>query len=322
MPPVDNVTVKGRQPAIERGQQLQDVIFKARRRPMSREALHAELTPIVAAWIRATCLWEAETVIGDHRFVVFAIDVAPDTQVYIQFWSEPLEPVDWEVSSGRSNPRADEWLAGERSRRIEAFGFEIGGNAGNYYRDVTIRTESDVATVARRVVDVMFSAFDYRGLQPITAHLLYDTRAEPDFTYSSFTPEDLSKIFRACGFRVAAVDDGEDAPVLRAVRRGIETRVVCVDRVRDERLYQRVMLTSDVEAAPAAAEGALDAMAQATGGLPDSMQLGTTLIFEGGVTIGWVVRRLHEWNEMTRSCRQNARRRRGRRAARVGETIH
>ena len=70
--------------------------------------------------------------LSDHRFVVFSIDIAPKVQAYLQFWSEPGEPVKWEVSSGRWSPPADKWLAGERSRRIAGFGFEIGGQAENF----------------------------------------------------------------------------------------------------------------------------------------------------------------------------------------------
>jgi hypothetical protein len=56
--------------------------------------------------------------IGDHKFVCFSIDVARETRMYVQFWSEPLEPVLWEVSSGKWNRPADKWLAGERSERV------------------------------------------------------------------------------------------------------------------------------------------------------------------------------------------------------------
>ena len=34
------------------------------------------------------------------------------------------------------------------------------------------------------------------------------------------------------------------------------------------------------------------------------MTLGTTLTFSGGVTVGWVMERLREWDEMTRQARR------------------
>jgi hypothetical protein len=97
--------------SLARGETLTQVIFRRSRKALDRRALHVAPEPVIARWLGATCLWEEPT-IGDHRFVVFSLDVAPGTQVYVQFRSEPLEPVLWEVSSGRWNPPADEWLAG------------------------------------------------------------------------------------------------------------------------------------------------------------------------------------------------------------------
>ena len=137
--------------SIARGDTLDRIIFPASRKPMDRRDLHVALEPILRAWIRAACTWDT-LAIGDYRFVVFAIDVAPETQVYVQLWSEPFEPVLWEVSSGRWNPPADEWLAGDRAARIEAAGFTIGGNAENYHREVLVKTAADIAALAKAVV--------------------------------------------------------------------------------------------------------------------------------------------------------------------------
>ena len=81
---------------------------------MSRRELHVALEAIVRPWIRAACSWDS-LAIGDYRFVIFSMEVAPETGVYVQFWSEPMEPVVWEVSSGKWNPPADEWLAATRA---------------------------------------------------------------------------------------------------------------------------------------------------------------------------------------------------------------
>lgn len=107
---------------VARDQKLERIVFRGVRTPMTRHELQAALEPVFRAWIGAACSWD-EPVLGDHRFLVFSLEVAPGTQVYVQFWSEPLDPVIWEVSSGRWNPPGDEWIAGERARRIEAMGF-------------------------------------------------------------------------------------------------------------------------------------------------------------------------------------------------------
>ena len=93
-------------------------ILDRRQQPMSLEELHLALDRVVRAWLAAACIWNHGWSMGDQRYVVFSIEVAPETQVYVQLWSEPLEPVVWEVSSGRGGTPADKWLAGERSDRI------------------------------------------------------------------------------------------------------------------------------------------------------------------------------------------------------------
>ena len=47
------------------------------------------------------------------------------------------------------DPPADNWLGGERSQRIEALGFVIGGEAENFQREVRIESGGDIARIAR-----------------------------------------------------------------------------------------------------------------------------------------------------------------------------
>lgn len=104
---------------------------------MTREALHHALDAIFGEWIDLTCLW-LEGGLGDHRFVIFSIDVTPEAQVYVQFWADPGGHVTWEVSSGAWHEPTQLWIAGERGRRIEAAGFVVGGRAKNYTPSVSL----------------------------------------------------------------------------------------------------------------------------------------------------------------------------------------
>lgn len=114
------------------GADVTKTILAQRTRSMTRQELHSALDGPVSAWADAACaLSNAGWSLGGYRFVVFSTDVSARVQVYVQLWSEPLELVSWEVSSGRWNPPADKWLAGERSDRISAFGFEIDGRAAS-----------------------------------------------------------------------------------------------------------------------------------------------------------------------------------------------
>jgi hypothetical protein len=313
--------------SIQRDQELEEVIFRGTRRRMDRRDLHVALEPIVRRWIRAACTWE-NLAIGDYRFVIFSIEVAPETEVYVQFWSEPLEPVAWEVSSGKWNPPTDEWLAGERAARIEALGFTIGGNADNYHRIVEITTPAQVAAVAKQVVRILYDGFDYRGLQPVVAKLVHEGRSEMKATYEAFTPEDVSKVFSGLGYRVEEPaaeedDDPEAAPMIRCRKRGTNTIVEFRDRVEEENLYKRIRFEADVEL-PEEERQRMKEAPDAPEGAEPYATVSVVHAFSGGVTLDWLIARISEWDAVLKEHRREVRKGRPRasNAGASAETVH
>lgn len=294
-------------PVLARGEEIERVILKGSRKALSRRALHVALEPVLRSWIGAACTWDSP-ILGDYRFVIFSVAVAPDTEVYVQFWSEPLEPVLWEVSSGHWNPPTDEWLAGRRAKRIEALGFTIGGQARNYRREIRITTPAEQAAVAKTVVRILFDAFDYRGSQPLKAHLSYQGRAELQATFDSFTPEDVAKVFAALGYRVETpAEPRESEPVIRCRKRGAWTLVRFDQRVPDQNLFRRAHFSTELDLTAEEHErlrGASDVPADAR----PVVSLSVTHPFGGGVTSTWLVERINEWEQAASGQRRAVRR--------------
>ena len=295
---------------IEKGRAVERIIFKPRRRLMTRAALHRALDRVIGEWLTAACAWD-DLAIGDHRFVIFSTDVRRDTHVYVQFWSEPMELVLWEVSSGNWNPPADVWLAGERSQRIEAFGFEIGGEAGNFQREVGIGSPADAARIAHEVVDLFYSAFDYRGTTALAAMLGYEGRSEVRPTFEAFTPQDVGKLFSEYGYRVeeAEIERDGEPPMLRCRKRGVSTMVEFGEQVPDENLYGTARLSCELKARPEDLPALSPSQEAAGAGLP-MLAVSRFLPFKGGVTLDWVIARLVEWEAMIASRSRRARGRR------------
>ncbi len=289
---------------------------------MSRQELHTSLDNIVRDWIAAACVWEEGWLIGDYRFLVFSIAVAPRTQVYVQFWSEPFETVSWEVSSGKWNPPADKWLAGERSGRIAAFEFEIGGRAENFQREIGVASRADAAAVARTVVDILYAGFDYRGLNDLDVHLEYKSRAEMKPVLASFTPEDVAKIFTAHGYALVSDNEDEDLPVLQVRTRGVLTTVAFADRIPDQHLFETIaLLTPDVTpTSEATAQDVLEPGGAA--GQVSPVTIGVRLNFSGGVTAEWLIRRVVEWTEAIRQHHAEARKKKRRASKDVPGVVH
>ena len=311
--------------SAERGDVIEGVVYRGSRRTLSRRDVHVALEPIVRAWLRAVCAWDNPN-IGDFKFLIFSLEVAPETEVYVQFWSEPFEPVIWEVSSGTWNPPADEWLAGDRARRIEALGFSIGEKAENYNTSVEMRSPAAIAAVARTVAEIFYSGFDYRGRRPIHVKLVHDGRSEVKATYDSFTPEDVGKLFTGLGFHVgqpADTPDDEESMVIRCRKGRIDTMVELDNRVDDENLFRSMRFSADI-ALPTKERQRLKDAPDAPPGAEPYATVSVILPFGGGVTLAWLIERIHEWDRMLAEQRRVTRRRQRnpRPAVHVTDTVH
>ena len=261
--------------------------------PLTKNDLTTGIAWTIADLVAATCLWKDEGwQIGDYRFMVLSVHPAKGVELYVQFWSEPLEPVLWEVSSGRANPPADQVMAGEPSAYVRRLGFRLAGQARNFRREVAMATRRDATRVAAEVVDILYDAFGYRGRPPIHVRLGYEGRSEVKPVYDAFTPQDLCKVLARLGCDAEICRPVRRTPVVIDVRRASDIRAELVlgDRVPHQNLYRSAFLS-------VGAPGEEDAVVvqQAIGAElleKAPMRTGVTLHFEGGVTIDWVAGRL------------------------------
>jgi hypothetical protein len=115
---------------------------------------------------------------GDYAFLVVETAVAPDAVLYVQFWSEPLDPVLWEVCSGSWNPGARRFVRGRPRQRILEMGFTAGGAARNFQKRLDITTRREAGRVARETLRVFFDAFGYRGTTSLLMKTLVSNRVD------------------------------------------------------------------------------------------------------------------------------------------------
>ena len=186
----------------ERHKTFDEVLLKPVKRQFTTlEALLDRCLPTLAARLWATCGWPESMSegwkIGDFNFLVLETVPEPEARIYIQFWSEPLETVSAEVSSGEWSPGTLKYLRAERRRQLKAFGFEIGGRAKNFQKEVRISTSQEAEAVAREALQILFEVFGYRGQWPLTVKRHQGQRADLAHTYTSLTPEDFAKLAQA-----------------------------------------------------------------------------------------------------------------------------
>jgi hypothetical protein len=283
-------------------------ILRRRRRPLSKAALHARAGEAVTDLIWASCRWGRNAwQPGEYRFLVFSTDPSGNVNLYVQFWSEPQEPVVWEVSSGRWNPPADKVMSGAPTEYVERLGFAIGGQAENFQRDVWIRRRRDAAHAARLVLDIFYDALGYRGLMPLDGQIGADSRGELQRVHDAFTPEDVCKTAARLGWTPrlhGPADDERDEPVVIDLHRGdARAQMVLSARVPGQRLYGSAFVDvgDPLPADQAAVRASLESGPHLIEHAP--MRLGRTLYFAGGVTADWLLTQVAEALRMARAIR-------------------
>ncbi len=161
----------------------------------------ARLTGLVAE----TAIWPSDGYreswrVGDFNILIVETTVAPDAALYVQFWSEPNGPVDWEVSSGHCNPGARKYITKRTRARLGEMGFEIGGGAANFRKEAKVANRGDATAVARDLVRIFHDAFGYRGGTPLVAKVIRAGRCSRAVVHTKLTLHDATTLLQQLGY--------------------------------------------------------------------------------------------------------------------------
>ncbi len=286
--------MSGRPPArLPRVYQREFVLLRRSREPFTREDLHARVEASIRDCLAAVCLWDDSWQIGDYRFLVLSVDLGGGVVMFAQFWSEPQEPVRWEMSSGHWSPEATAYVRSGPGAWISARGFVLEPN-GNYAKDIDVPDEAAVASLAREVVDLFYDAFGYRGRRRLEARIASASRAIPAWVYIALTPDDLVKILNTAGFKARVRREDEDAALATVAVRwsGIKGIVLMSDQPEGQQVYTLLELGPDV-----------DVLRHEGLSLSDEVDI-LTIPLNGGVTAEWLVGQLAMWFKRQQATKQ------------------
>lgn len=182
------------------------VLVKAQKTPRDAKAIFAACERTFLSHLKAVCLWPAKERnrswrAGDHSFYILDFMPAPKTMVYVQFWSEPDEDgAIFEVSSGAWNPPADKYVDLEKQELLRDHGFEIGGNANNFRKIVTIESAKDLRAMAREAVAILCKVLGYDGTLELRYQVELGTAYGVRHVLTDVSPYTLEKLMREWGF--------------------------------------------------------------------------------------------------------------------------
>ena len=281
-----------------------EVILEPRMEPLaSLEELTEACLPTLTARLWATCCWSATMAgawkISDHNFLIAEVRPDPVTCLYIQFWSEPHEPVDAEVCSGEWNPGAVKYVRQQQREKIEALGYRVGGPARNFQKELQIETSAEAEIVAREALGIFFEVFGYRGQWPLELKWHEGERAGHAPVYSSVTPDDFAKLADQLGFEIEAHSRRQPVVHLRYGKRRFVAGLS--GGIPDGNLYSIVVLQASLTSPRAIDEALVERIndtlrfAQVSRADQHALVLSMPLRFDGGVTVNWIVNAFRHW---------------------------
>lgn len=232
-------------PTLQRGDDRMIRVLNARRQELDADRLADLLAPRVEGLLRAVGEWGPKVGedwdIGDYRFLILDFR-SGDATLYVQFWSEPHEPIHTEVSSGIANPPAHLLVGAVQRKKLRALGYRIGGKARNYEKDVHLGGDG-LRSLALEAVHILVHVLGYRGLSALRAQLHADTRGQTAIVHDAVTPEEVSKMLMALHLDVSDNLGTRSAPHLTArAHTGDEVSVRLASKVAGQNLFRHVVL--------------------------------------------------------------------------------
>ena len=267
------------------------------------------------AHLKAVCLWPEKERnqnwrVGDFSYYVLSFEPVPGAvpamQVYVQFRSEPDEQaVIFEVSSGKWNPPADQYVDRAKRELLRDHGFEIGGQARNFRKVVAVQSAKDLKGLAREALAILANVLGWNGTQPLSYELGLESGSKAAHVLEAVSPETLEKLMHEWGFPAQIKpSEGKEVPFVESRGPGQGGFGIAFGDPSDEAPgeYQALRLRTyrvmeDADAAEARARHVNRELVGLKCWVDDDGDLGleTVVLLHGGVTAGHLKARMEVW---------------------------
>jgi len=261
-----------------------DVLIEANEGPFTS----ADMLTERALRLLTTKLWETscwpksargQWQVGDYRFFIIEFRPTADACLYLQFWSEPDEPVLMEVSSRDWNPGALKYIWHGERRALEERGFVAGGQAKNFQKKVEIDSPAAAELIARETLTILFEVLGYHGGCALITKMHRGRRAEERLVYDALEVDDFMRIAAGAGFTASLVEKEARFPLIRLRCRGFHGTVILGSIRPGTSQFGSALLGVVVDGHAAMSD---------------------ELVFEGGVTRQWIENSLVRWMRAAR----------------------
>ncbi|MDX2168231.1 MAG: hypothetical protein SF182_14245 [Deltaproteobacteria bacterium] len=292
---------------------------------MPRSEIAARALDRMSEHLRMACAWppagiERAAAIGDYRFYIVEFSPAPDVEIYLQIWSEPGDPVLFEVSSGYAHGPTAAYLTPRMHDALMGRGFAPGDAQHNFRKRLPVEGRADEQALAREILAILSEVLGYDGRSALRFRLHQGSRTESTHGFTAMQPGDFLRLLHDWG--VAADLANGDAPVIHANAAGV-LFAAHFERPQPPPFtrFEVVVLASALRG-PRPRAGALNRrlrLGRAIQRSAEEVLITLPLLIGGGVTAGNLQRQVQTWIDDLREVSED----RGREpAAPAGSTVH
>jgi hypothetical protein len=159
--------------------------------------------------------------IGDYRYVVLEFTPTAGRPFYVQMWSEPTANLLVEVGPGSPQDPALRALTAEHASALVGRGLLIGGNAGNYTKQLPLPRDTDNAErIAQELLGFLIDVLGFDGAVDLTYKFQQSTHLRAAHTVGPLPLDTLLEFLSAWGLHAEVSED--DATSIRSRSHGFE----------------------------------------------------------------------------------------------------
>ena len=210
--------------------------------PRKRERILDIAMPSLSHLVRQATDWgeapDDEDRLGDFRFLILNVQTGGGIDACVQLWSEARGNVILEVGPGdRPDPRLQAFADEVRAELLDR-GFEIGGNANNFRKELPLQGGKEFGRFAREMMAIVVHVLGYDGTVDLRCRFEQSSHLAEGHVLSGVGLHELRFLMESWGLRPSVRADAKDVLDGRVLYQKFHVQLFCPQRHRKDHFWE------------------------------------------------------------------------------------
>lgn len=206
------------------------------------EIAHIALSPLVSL-VRQVTGWTdtwgtGEQRLGDYRFLVLDFKTSSGIEAFVQIWSEPFCNLIVEVGPGKREDAVLQAFADQIRDSLLDRGFEIGGNANNFKKDLPCTGNDDSPRVGRELLSILMDVLGYDGTTDLTYQLHQGCNLRAGHVVNGLSRSTLHTLLLRWGLRPSIPSDENNVLDAGSLQQDFRVYLFCPQPQRKDHFWE------------------------------------------------------------------------------------